>query len=53
MTTEKDMSSIVYIEESSNYIIVIGNWEDQITEDENLDPFWTYEAADEYRRRNL
>ena len=35
------------------YVIVIGNWEDQITEDENLDPFWTFEAADEYRKKHL
>ena len=35
------------------YIIVIGNWEDQITEDENYDPFETEESAEEYARRNL
>ena len=35
------------------YIIVIGDWEDQITQDENYDPFETEESAKEYARRNL
>jgi len=35
------------------YVIVIGNWEDQITNDDNYDPFETEESAEKYARENL
>ena len=47
-------TNIVYIDDIvSHYVIVIGNWEKVISEDENYDPFDTFEQADEYRKRNL
>ena len=44
---------IVQNEVLGNWFIVIGNWEDQITEDDNLDPFETEEAALKYAQENL
>ena len=35
------------------YIIVIGDWEDQITNDDNYDPFETEESAERYAKENL
>ena len=44
---------IIQNEILGNWIIVIGNWEDQITENENYDPFETEEEARDYAERNL
>jgi len=44
---------IIQNEILGNWIIVIGNWEDQITENENYDPFETEEEAIEYAEKNL
>ena len=44
---------IVQNEILGNWIIVIGNWEKQITNDDNADPFETEEEAIEYAERNL
>ena len=44
---------IVQNEVLGTWFIVIGNWEDQITEDDNLDPFETEEDALKYAQENL
>ena len=36
-----------------NWFIVVGDYDDQITEDENLDPFETEESAIKYMMENL
>jgi len=49
----KKQYQLVQNEILGNWIIVIGNWEDQITNDDNADPFETGEEAIEYAERNL
>ncbi len=44
---------IVQNEELGNWIIVVDDYDDQITEDQNLDPFETEEAAIKYMMENL
>jgi len=44
---------IIQNEILGNWIIVIGNWEDQITNDNNADPFETEEEARAFAERNL
>ena len=44
---------IVQNEELGNWIIVIDDYDDQITEDHNLDPFETEEAATKFMMENL
>ena len=44
---------IVQNEELGNWIIVVGDYDDQITEDQNLDPFETEESAIKYMMENL
>ena len=44
---------VVQNEILGNWIIVYGNWEEQITNDDNADPFETEEEAIEYAERNL
>ena len=36
-----------------NWFIVVDDYDDQITEDENLDPFETEESAIKYMMENL
>ena len=44
---------IVQNEVLGNWIIVINDYDDQITEDQNLDPFETEEEATKYMMENL
>ena len=44
---------IVQDEVLGNWIIVIDDYDDQITEDQNLDPFETEEEAKKYMLENL
>ena len=44
---------IVQNELLGNWIIVIDDYDDQITEDQNLDPFETEEEANKYILENL
>ena len=44
---------IVQNEVLGNWFIVVGDYDDLITEDENLDPFETEESAIKYMMENL
>ena len=44
---------IVQNEVLGNWIIVVDDYDDQITEDQNLDPFETEEEAIKYMMENL
>jgi hypothetical protein len=50
---EKQKYQIVQNEILGNWIIVIGDWEDQITNDEHLDPFESELEAATWAMENL